>query len=150
MAADTFGVLAASVLATLPANTTNVTSTSEGLNTVQVEGFIERAGGQVAAALVRNGIDPASLDDNGVELARDAVIAYAAAYSLERIGASQDQITRRLDEWGRLLKVLREQPQNLGAAQDAQSAQKVRSNIDTSCKRVGERRRWNNGNYSGW
>lgn len=148
MPADTFGVSAASVLATLPANTTNVTTTSAGLNTVQIDTFIERAGGQVAAACVRNGIDPASLGPNEIELARDAVIAYAAAYSLERIGASQDQITRRLEEWGRLLKLLREQPQNLGAAQDVQSAQKVRSNIDTSGGR--RDRRWNNGNYSGW
>lgn len=150
MPADTFGVSAASVLATLPANTTNVTSTSEGLNTVQVEGFIERAGGQVAAALVRNGIDPTGLGPNEIELARDAVIAYAAAYSLERIGGAQDQITRRLDEWGRLLKLLREQPQNLGAAQDVQSAQKVRSNIDPSARRPEDRRRWNSRNYSGW
>lgn len=148
MPADTFGVSAAGVLATLPANTSNVTTTSAGLNTVQIDQFIERAGGQVAAALVRNGISAAGLGDNERELARDAVIAYAAAYSLERIGASQDQVDRRLNEWTRLLKLLREQPQNLGAAQDVQSAQKVRSNIDTS----GERRdrRWNSRNYGGW
>lgn len=150
MAVTTFGVSAQDVLNTLPADTSNVTPTSNGLNTAQVEDFIERASGQVSATLVRHGIDPAALGDNERELVRDAVIAYAAAYSLERIGGAQDQITRRLDEWRGLIKLLRDQPQNLGASQDATTAQKVRSNIDPSARRPEDRRRWNSRNFSGW
>lgn len=150
MAVTTFGVSAQDVLNTLPADTSNVTNTSAGLNTEQIEGFIERASGQVSATLVRHGIDPAALGDNERELVRDAVIAYAAVYSLERIGGAQDQITRRQEEWRSIIKLLREQPQNLGASQDATTAQKVRSNIDPSARRPEDRRRWNSRNYSGW
>lgn len=147
MAAHSFGVLVADVLNTLPANTTNITSTSQGLNTVQVEGFISRAEGQVSAILVRHGIAPESLGDDEIELVRDAVVAYASAYSLERIGGSQDQINRRMDEWKRLSELLRTQPQDLGEAQNVQSAQKVQSNINLSCPSP---RKWDSRNFRGW
>lgn len=150
MAVTTFGVSAQDVLNTLPADTSNVTNTSAGLNTEQIEGFITRASGILSATLERHGINPASLADNGLELAREAVIAYAAEKSLERIGASADQINRRRDEWNQLLKELRSTPQNLGVAQDVPTAQKVRSNIDPSARRPEDRRRWNSRHYSGW
>jgi hypothetical protein len=133
------------VLDALPVDTVGVTASSQGLNTVQIDAYIERAAGQVNAQLVRHGMDPEQLDDNSSGLVRDAIITRACADALERLGAGTDQIERRLREWERLLKLLREEPQVMGAAQTA--APTARSNIDTASP---TRRRWNSANYGGW
>lgn len=114
------------VLATLPADTRNVSATSVGLNYGLVDGYIERAAGQVNALLARQGFG--TLDANSTQVARDAIIAYAAAYSLERMGAQADQIDRRMGEWARLTKLLKEDPQSMGTAQDAAGTLGVKSN----------------------
>lgn len=143
-----FGVSAKDVLDTLPSDTTNVNATSKGLNTQQIEGFISRASGQISAILVRHGISPDSLGDDEIELIRDAVIAYASGYSLERIGSSSEQINRRFEEWKRLVDMIQSTPQNLGESQNVQSAQKVKSNINPNCP--SPRGPWNSKSWSGW
>lgn len=130
------GVSCDDVLDTLPADTRHVSATSAGLNFGQVDGFIARAAGQVNALLARHGLT--SLDANSTQVARDAIIAYAAAYSLERIGAAADQIDRRMREWDRLTKQLASEPQNVGTAQDAAGTLGVKSNLPTTSTE----RRW--------
>lgn len=133
------------VLDTLPVNTTQVTATSNGLNLGLVEGYISRAAGQVNALLVRHGMSPESLDPNSSQVAQDAIVAYSAAYSLERLGASPDQIERRLREYKELINTLKTDPQSLGSAQDQVSALGVKSNI-SNCNpsrfRAGRYRYW--------
>lgn len=130
MATYLHDVEAQDVLDTLPVNTTSVTMSSAGLNIGQVDALIERGAGQVNAALERHGIQPEQLGTNAAQLARDAIIAYAAAYSLERLGAASDQIERRMREHKELLATLRTSPQDLGAAQDGnQTAAQAKSNI---------------------
>lgn len=141
------GVSAQDVLQTLPVNTVSVTATSSGLNFGIIDGFVERAAGQVNAQLVRHGMEPTSLDPNSTQIARDAIIAYAAAQALERMGGSAEQIERRLREWRDLTQLLRQQPQVMGAAQDAASAQLPRSNVIPGADRRasswrGDRTRW--------
>lgn len=126
------GVDARLVLDTLPTNTTTVTATSKGLNLSQVDSFIARAAGIVNAQLVRHGISPDSLDPNTSQLAQDAIISYASAYCLERIGGSVDQIERRYREWNDIFTLLKNEPQSLGSAQDNAATLLVKSNIDTS------------------
>lgn len=137
-------VSASSVLDTLPSGTTTVTSTSKGLNLSQVESYIARGAGIVNAQLVRHGMTPDSLDPNSSQLAQDAIIAYSAAYCLERIGGSNDQIERRYREWNSLLDLLKNEPQALGSAQDSTGALLVKSNINTSSP---TRRYWNSSNF---
>lgn len=148
MATHLYSVTAQDVLDTLPADTRNVTSTSQGLNTSKVEGYIARASGQISAILVRHGIEPSSLGDDEIELIRDAVIAYAGGYSLERIGASTEQINRRFDEWKRLVDMIQSTPQNLGESQNVESARKVKSNIDPS--NLSPRGPWGSKSWTGW
>lgn len=148
MATHLYSVTAQDVLDTLPSDTRNVTSTSQGLSTSKVEGFIARASGQISAIITRHGIDPASLGDDEIELIRDAIIAYAGGYSLERLGASGEQINRRFEEWKRLVEMIQSTPQNLGESQNVSTAQKVKSNIDTS--NPSHRGPWNSKSWSGW
>ena len=133
------------VIETLPVNTTVISATSNGLNFGQIDNFIARAAGMVNAQLVRHGIDPSSLDFNTSQLAQDAIISYSAAFCLERLGASPDQIERRMREWKDLLKLMMEQPQALGSAQDTQAASTVKSNINASCP---TRSKWRSGSFS--
>lgn len=133
------------VLDTLPVNTTTVTATSNGLNYGMVDGFISRAAGQVNALLVRHGISPESLDPDSSQLAQDAIVAYSAAYSLEKLGASPDLIERRLREYKELINTLKSDPQSLGSAQDQSQALGVKSNIgncNLSRFRTGRYRYW--------
>lgn len=135
---DLHGVSYDDVLDTLPADTRHVSATSAGLNYGQIDGFIARAAGQVNALLARHGL---TLDANGTQLARDAIIAYAAAYSLERIGAAAEQIDRRMREWDRLTKQLASEPQNVGVAQDDAGTLGVKSNAPSTPTA----RRWGSG-----
>lgn len=137
-------VAAQDVLDTLPANTASVTATSDGLSLGQVDKLIQRGAGQVNALLLRHGMDPAALDANSAQLARDAIIAYAGAGALERLGAEAGQVDRRTREWERLLKTLKEDPQSLGSAQDAHPI--TRTNIDTS-ERGRAVKRWSRTGY---
>lgn len=137
-------VAAQDVLDTLPADTTSVTATSDGLSLGQIDKLIQRGAGQVNALLLRHGMDPAALDANSAQIGRDAIIAYAAAGALERLGADAGQIDRRTREWERLLKVLKEDPQSLGSAQNGHPI--TRSNIDTSTSGRA-RKRWSRGGY---
>lgn len=133
------------VLDTLPVNTTTVTATSNGLNYGMVDGFISRAAGQVNALLVRHGISPESLDPDSSQLAQDAIVAYSAAYSLEKLGASPDLIERRLREYKELINTLKSDPQSLGSAQDQSQALGVKGNIgncNLSRFRAGRYRYW--------
>jgi len=146
MSVYTHGVEPSDVLDTLPADTRHVTSTSAGLNLSQVQNFIDRASGVVNAQLERHGMSPDTLDSNSSQLARDAILTYASAYSLERIGAGPDQIERRLREWTSLLTILRKEPQAMGAAQDAETALTTKSNIPRDV-RGAERSQWRTGAY---
>lgn len=148
MATHLYQVSVQDVLDTLPANTSNVTATSNGLNTSQIEKYIARASGQITALLVRHGIDPVSVGDDEVELIRDAIIAYASGCSLDRIGASSEQVNRRYDEWKRLVEIISTRPQNLGESQNVESASQVKSNINISCP--SRRGSWNSKSWTGW
>lgn len=137
------GVSAQDVLATLPMNTTAVSANSNGLNFGLIDGYIERAAGQVNAQLTRHGMDPAALDPDSSQIARDAIIAYAAAQSLERAGAAADQIERRLREWRDLVQLLKREPQAMGASQGPTNI--VKTNItepDRPSPWRGRRTRW--------
>ena len=138
-------VIAQDVLDALPVDTVGVTAESQGLNTTLIAGYIERAAGQVNAQLSRHAIDPTTLDADSEQLCRDAIITRACADSLERLGASTEQIERRLREWERLLKLLREEPQAMGAAQAA--APTARSNVNPADPAP---RRWNRSSWTGW
>lgn len=133
MAVFTHNVSEQDVLNTVPADTSKITEATRGLNLGQVRGFIERAAGQVNNQLVRHGIAPDQLGDDPSQLAKDAIITYAAALVLEALGGSEEKIDRRMREWERLLKMLREEPQALGAAQDGAEQSTARSNLDLSC-----------------
>lgn len=132
------------VVQILPADTTRITATSNGLNFGLIDNFIARAAGMVNAQLVRHGIEPSSLDFNTSQLAQDAIISYAAAFCLERLGGAPDQIERRMREWDKLLKLLMDKPQALGSAQDAPGASVVKSNVNTSSP---TRSRWRSRDY---
>lgn len=134
MATSTYlhGVQPSDVLDVLPADTRYVTADSAGLNLGQIAGYIERGAGQVNALLVRQGMTPEALDANSAQVARDAILTYAAQYSLERLGAGADQIDRREREWQRLTKLLKEDPQSMGAAQDEAGTLGVKSNLPTT------------------
>lgn len=121
------------VLNTVPADTSQISESTRGLTLGQVRDFITRAAGQVNNQLARHGVSIESLGDNPSQLARDAIIAYAAAMSLEALGGPEEKIDRRMREWERLLKMLREEPQALGAAQDAAEQSTARSNINIAC-----------------
>ena len=147
MAVYTHGVEPSDVLDVIPADTRHVSATSAGLNLGQIQNFIDRASGVVNAQLVRHGMSPEDLNPDSAQIARDAILTYASAYSLERIGASSDQIERRLREWSNLLTLLRKEPQAMGAAQDAPQAVITKSNIPVSDVRGAERSRWRTGSY---
>lgn len=125
----THNVTVKMVLDTLPVNTTTVTANSNGLNYGIIDGFIARAAGQVNAALVRHGISPRGMDQDSSQVAQDAIVAYSAAYSLERLGSSSELVERRLREYEKLMTLLKKDPNSLGAAQDATRPQ-VLSNAD--------------------
>lgn len=133
MAVYTHNVSEQDVLNTLPADMSRIGASTHGLTLGQVASFIERGAGQVNNQLVRHGMVPDQLGDNPSQLARDAVIAYAAAQCLDRLGGSEEKIDRRMREWERLLKMLREEPQALGEAQDGNAQSLARSNVNTSC-----------------
>lgn len=139
------GVTYVEVLETLPINTANVTANSVGLNFGIVDSYIARAAGMVNAQLVRHGVEPESLDPNTAQIAQDAIISYSAAFCLERLGASPDQIERRLREWKEMLNLLKKEPQALGSAQDGQEQIITKSNVptSTSCSRS----KWRTGSY---
>jgi len=144
MAVFTHAVEPRDVLDTIPADTRLVSESSVGLNLAQVRAFIERGAGQVNNQLVRHGVDPASLTPNPAQLARDAVISYAAAQAYERLGGSEQQIDRRMREWDRLLKMLREEPQALGEATNGDTQSGARSNVNPSSP---TQKRYSSGGY---
>lgn len=145
MAVYTHGVEPLDVLNTVPADTSQIGEATRGLNLGQVREFIERAAGQVNNQLARHGMAVEQLGDNPSQLARDAIIAYAAAQALERLGGSEEKIERRLREWERLLKMLREEPQALGEAQNGDAQSLTRSNINP---RDPATKQFNRGGYS--
>lgn len=138
------GVTYVEVLETLPVDTARVTANSNGLNFGIVDSYIARAAGMVNAQLVRHGVVPESLDPNTAQIAQDAIITYAAAFCLERLGASPDQIERRMREWKELFNMLKKEPQVLGSAQDGAEQNVVKSNVPerTTCKS-----RWRGSDY---
>lgn len=144
MAVFVHNVTERDVLNTVPADTSNISESSRGITLGMVRDFIERAAGQVNNQLVRHGMAPEQLGDNPSQLARDAIISYAAALSLEALGGSEEKIDRRMREWERLLKMLREEPQALGAAQDAAEQSTARTNINLSCP---THKRFSSGGY---
>lgn len=148
MAPYNHGLEPADVLDVLPADTRHVTATSAGLNLPQIQAYLDRASGVVNAQLTRHGMSAEALDVDSAQLARDAILTYAAAYSLERIGAGADQIERRLREWDRLLALLRKEPQAMGAAQDGPEAIVTKSNLPKHPSvRGAERSRWRTCSY---
>lgn len=134
------------VLDVLPADTRAVTASGYGLNLSQIQAYLDRASGMVNAQLARHGMSPEALDPDSAQVARDAILTYAAAYSLERIGAGADQIERRLREWERLLALLRKEPQVMGAAQDTPEAITTKSNLPKGGRGC-ERSRWRTSAY---
>lgn len=146
MSVFTHGLEPADVLDILPADTRHVSAKSAGLNLGQIQSYLDRASGVVNAQLVRHGMSPEALDADSAQLARDAVLTYASAYSLERMGAGADQIERRLREWDKLLALLRKEPQIMGAAQDGQEAIVTKSNIPRDVRGC-ERSRWRTSSY---
>jgi len=139
------GVTYENVLDTLPVDVTSVTAVSNGLNFGIVESFITRAAGIVNAQLVRHGMSPDSLDANTTQIVQDALITYSAAFCLERLGASPDQIERRLREWKSILDMLKSEPQSLGSAQDGSEQLLVKSNVLTG--RLSYQSKWRTGSY---
>lgn len=139
------GVTHVDVVETLPTDTTRINANSNGLNFGIVDSYIARAAGMVNAQLVRHGVEPESLDPNTAQIAQDAIISYSAAFCLERLGASPDQIERRLREWKEMLNLLKKEPQALGSAQDGQEQLGVKSNISTNV--TCSRSKWRTGNF---
>lgn len=140
------GVTPQDVLAIMPAGLDQIGESTAGLNLGQVRAFIERGAGQVNNQLVRHGIAPEGLDDNSAQLARDGIISYAASQCMSRLGSPDAAIDRFVREWNAILKMLREEPQSLGSAQDGAEQSLTKSNVPTGCDRA-DRKRWDRRGY---
>lgn len=130
------------VLDVLPADTVGVTANSQGLNTGHITKFIERGAGMVGAQLKRNGMGPESLEEYGAQVARDAVIKYAVVECLKRLGASDTKIAAEVQEWNRMLTMLKTEPQSLGASHEG--TQTWSSNSTSAERKFGSK------SWGGW
>lgn len=113
------GVTSADVIAQLPATDKpgQITSTSQGLNTVQIDAWIEEAAATLNATLERYRItDPATeLTPNAAVMARAGVIAYALwMCALTSKNSPRAEVYKA--RWDATLTHLRETPVDLGSS----------------------------------
>lgn len=134
MSVETHNVTPDDVLAGLPMASGQVTQSSDGLSTDDLDRYIRRGAGRLNAILEGRDIDPANLDEypNFRETVRIGIIAYAQLKALEHHGYGGDdaQIERLQKEWDDIRDTLRNRDRDAGESHDGEAA--VRSNVDTS------------------
>lgn len=122
MAVHTHSVDVAAILARYPTqDTTLITSTSKGINTVLIEALIIEAAGSLNAVLRRHGIDPAMLDEESTELVRGGIIAYVIAECLDKLQKT-DQAAGWRAKYDAVRRTIRDMPEDLGTSQSAVAA----------------------------
>ena len=116
-----YGLTAQDVIDELPANTRGVSSSSAGLSTTQIEGWIALASGVVTALLQRSAalVTEAQTDGTAARaVARDAILAYATAKALGKGANGADpRIAEAWQRWRDAIQQLRDYPTVLGDAQ---------------------------------
>lgn len=132
MSVETHNVTADDVLDGLPLASGQVTASSDGLSTTQIDRWIKRAAGRFNAILEGRSINPEKLDDypNFRETIRAGIIAYAQARALEVRQYDGDRVQSREDEYNEIKSDVRSRARDLGQSIDGSS--EVRSNVDTS------------------
>lgn len=122
MAIHTHGVDVAAILARYPTqDSTAITSTSRGINTVLIEALIIEAAGGLNAVLRRHAIDPAALDEESTELVRGGIIAYVIAECLDKLQKT-DQAAGWRAKYDAVRRTIRDMPEDLGTSQSAVAA----------------------------
>lgn len=112
MAITTYSVTTTDVLNDVGGVDTSVIgASSTPVTTSMIEEWIDRGAGQLNMILESKGISPSGLDDNGNELMRAGVIAYAKAKVLEKFNRDA---SRAWEQFGSVRKTLREQEEDLG------------------------------------
>lgn len=130
MSVHTHGIDVAAVLARYPTqDTTTITSTSRGINTVLIEALIIEGAGALNAILRRHNISPEGLDADAVELLRGAIIAYVIAECMDKLGKAEPGVSWRA-KYDAVRRTLRDWPEDLGDAQRAEDAVPVSPDDD--------------------
>lgn len=123
-----YNLTVSDILDELPTQaTTGITATSAGINTSQIQKMLDRVSGLVISLLTSKGVDSTALNDDEIALAQEAVISHVVGSVLAKL-QRYDDARIYFERHKEALKVLRERPEELGAAGDVPSA--VASNID--------------------
>lgn len=130
MAVETHNVTPEDVLDDLSMAQGTVTSTSDGLSTDQLDGWIKDAAGQLNSILQGRSISPEDLGDNTRQLVQSGIKAYARAKAYEVREFDGEMIDRAWEEWGSVRKTLRSDDRDMGDDLDADAG--VQSSVDTS------------------
>ncbi|MFB6374633.1 MAG: hypothetical protein ABEN55_16265 [Bradymonadaceae bacterium] len=131
MAIETHSVTASDVLDETDVVQSRITSTSQPLNTDQVDSWIKRAAARVNALLVGRDMDPSSLGDNVKFAVQSAIIAWARAKVLEKTNRDDAEIDRAWSEYRDMREAIKSGDRDMGA--DIDEAAEVRApNVDTS------------------
>lgn len=141
----THSVTAGDVTRQLPVKSSRIGAATEPVSTTDLEDWIAEGAGQANAILSRHGIDPTTLGADEAETVRAGIIAYAAAKTLQSMGAPSDVTSRFWETWGSVRKTLRESPQDLGDAQKSTDA--IKSNIDPTDP---TEKNWDTSGFGGW
>lgn len=122
MAVYTHGIDVAAILARYPTqDTTAITSTSKGINTVLIEALVIEASGSLNAVLRRHAIDPSALDEEATELLRGGIVAYVIAECLDKLQKTEPAAAWRA-KYDAVRRTIRDMPQDLGDSQSAVAA----------------------------
>lgn len=131
MATETHGVTASDVVGQrLPMAEGQVTSSSSGLSTDEIDAWIERAAHKINAVYEARNIDPTALSDRQRGLAQSAIMSYAAARALEKRDFDQERVSRAWSEWQSDRETIKQTTTEHGDAFDADEV--VQTNVDTS------------------
>ena len=125
---DLFGTTVADVVGELPTNMSAISATSTGLNTANVESYINRGAAQINGLLQRINLPLPLTNQITISICKQAVIAFAVHKCLQKgLNPNDPRITSSLEEFNKLTKMIEESPNQLG--DDVKSTTKIHSNV---------------------
>lgn len=97
-----FAVTVNSILDRLPMDSSQITATTEPINTGAIESWIEEATSEMASLMRQRGFTPDSISTEALGMAKRAIRSYASSEALKAFGLMGDQYSNALSEYERI------------------------------------------------
>ena len=146
MTINTHDVTVADVTSILPGDFSFLSETSQGLNTVMIEGWIKTGAGLLNSLIRSQGKDIDNLGPDEREVIRMGIIAFAESRCLKATGREQAAIDAAERSWRDTQKAIRDFPSEMAPSDDASVRIRGRE-IDPAYT---TQPKWRSDRFGGW